>query len=267
MAKKNTTKKKFMEDSPIMSEYEQDLLFGAWRYYIGRQTILAHAMGGDIGKYSYGRFPNNDRQLFAAYDINREVEQQLAFGHPSFYFPCTSLNRIHVTAIDVYCEFIRDFNIKKAADLAQYKDIRIEYDYSKPAGYKVNAETWDEYYEREINSLKGKYNQFSDEYQAEVDKLDEYIKRWKPNLDHYYLFDFEKLFIWNHLIHLFDTEHHYKAKLIDGSECEYFWSWMEVYGTGDDVRYEKRRIPIDAFMANSTVIAYIPDESILEDNI
>ena len=87
--------------------------------------------------------------------------------------------------------------------------------------------------------------------------------------DYFYFNDIEDLFVWNDLVHLFDIEHHHKSILIDGSECEWFWTWTEKSEKREDgyyykaFGYKKIRVPVDKW--NGLVTTYIPDESIKED--
>jgi hypothetical protein len=99
-------------------------------------------------------------------------------------------------------------------------------------------------------------------------KLEE-LTRDMPNKEHYYMHDFEDLFVWNDLVHCFDYEHHHKSILVDGSEVEWFWSWTNNTELHDDgyyyqaFGYRKIRVPVDKW--NGSYSPYIPDESIKED--
>ena len=61
----------------------------------------------------------SERSIFTAYDINREIEERLQFGNcPEWHFPITSMNRIYTSAIDIFCQFIEDYDIKSKEEKA-----------------------------------------------------------------------------------------------------------------------------------------------------
>ena len=105
--------------------YEEDSMWMSYRYCIGRHTIVSHMRAGDIGTHCYGRM-SEERSIFTAYDINREIEEKLQFGNgPEWYFPITSMNRIYTSAIDIFCQFIEDYDIKSKEDYLKYYKIDV----------------------------------------------------------------------------------------------------------------------------------------------
>ena len=90
-----------------------------------------------------------------------------------------------------------------------------------------------------------------------------------PNKEHYYMHDFEDLFVWNDLVHCFDFEHHHKSILTNGDEVEWFWSYIENTEKHDDglyyrsFGYHKVRVPVSDWSGNVT--KYIPEENIKKD--
>ena len=108
-----------------------------------------------------------------------------------------------------------------------------------------------------------------DDYGKLGEKFTELTKDM-PNPEHYYMHDFEDLFVWNDLVHCFDYEHHHKSILTDGSEVEWFWSWKEKTEKKEDGNYyktfgyERIRIPLEKWRGNSFT-TWIPDSSIKED--
>ena len=268
-----------------LSDYEEDCMWMSYRYCIGRHTIASHMHAGDIWKNCKGRM-SNERSLFTAFDINREIESSMAFVKPYFHFPLTSLNSIYTSAIDIFCEFLEDFKIEDIADLIKYRDVYIKL-YDNERGYTFETVTWEEWLRPQVLDIVSKYygndamsadfawkyfeNWASDEKmnQEEMIKEFERIARDMPKADNYYMHDIEDLFVWNDLVHCFDYEHHHKSILTDGSEVEWFWSWTNKTEQHDDgyyyrtFGYKKIRIPVNEW--NGSITTYIPDESIKED--
>lgn len=90
--------------------------------------------------------------------------------------------------------------------------------------------------------------------------------RWVFDIHHYKhgdnvrsLSDIQDLEVWQQLANLFDLEGHKMCRLKDDTFCEYYECW-KMNGS----EYKKYRIPVDA---GFSVLTYIPDESIAEDNI
>ena len=272
------------QDNYPLSDYEEDCMWMSYRYCIGRHTIAAHMHATDIWRNCKGRM-SNERQLFTAFDINREIESSLMFMKPYFHFPLTSLNRIYTTAVDIVCQFLEDYDIKSIEDLIKYRDIHIILT-DNERGYKFETVTWEEYLRPRLLKLMQRfYNNDAlsedyawkhylswvnneDDYGALGNQISELIKDM-PRVDHYYLHDLEDLFVWNDLVHCFDYEHHHKSILTDGTECEWFWSWTHNTELRDDgyyyqtFGYRKIRVPVDKW--DGSYSPYIPDESIKKD--
>jgi len=273
------------QDHFPLSDYEMDNMWMSYRYCIGRHTIASHMHASDIWQNCKGRM-SDERALFNAFDINREIEMSLGFMKPNFRFPITSLNRIYTSAVDIVCQFIIDYDIKSNEDFIKYKDINIILS-DNEQGYKIETTTWEEWLRPKVHELMKKW--WKNDAMSE-DYAWEYFMKWKrgeltcdegitsefakltkdmPNLEHYYLHDLEDLFVWNDLVHCFDYEHHHKSILTDGTECEWFWSWTHNTELRDDgyyyqtFGYRKIRVPIDKW--NGSCSPYIPDESIKED--
>ena len=273
------------QDHFPLSEYEMDNMWMSYRYCIGRHTIASHMHASDIWKNCKGRM-SDERALFTAFDINREIEMSLGFMKPNFRFPITSLNRIYTPAVDIVCQFMIDYDIKSIEDFIRYKDINVILS-DNEQGYKIETTTWEEWLRPQILKIMQefynndcmsedfawdlfkKWQNGNEKLKANLDyKLMPLVKNM-PNLEHYYFHDLEDLFVWNDLVHCFDYEHHHKSILIDGTECEWFWSWTnntELHDDGHYYRafgYKKIRVPVDKW--NGSYSPYIPDESIKED--
>lgn len=277
--------RRFLHDNTMMSDYETDCMWMSYRYCVGRHTIASHGMAGDIAKNCYKRM-TDERSIFTAYDINRSIEDCMRFGKgPEWRFPITSLNKIYTTAIDIFCEFLEDYDIKSKEDYLKYRSINVILA-DNECGYKFETETWEEWLRPQVHGVLVKI--FENPEMTE-DYAWEYFNKWMnkeiesktlddelsgltkdmPNPDYFYFHDIEDLFVWNDLAHLFDIEHHHKSILIDGSECEWFWTWTEKSEKREDgyyykaFGYKKIRVPVDKW--NGLVTTYIPDESIKED--
>ena len=275
----------FIRKNTKLTDYEMDNMWMSYRYCIGRHTIASHMHAGDIWQNCKNRM-SDERALFTAFDINREIEMSLSFMKPNFHFPLTSLNRIYTSAVDIVCQFMIDYNIKSNEDFIKYKDIHIILTDNDQC-YKIETVTWEEYLRPLVHKLMKKW--WKNEAMSE-DYAWEYFMKWKrgeltcdegitsefskltkdiPNLKYYYLSDLEDLFVWNDLVHCFDFEHHYKSILIDGTECEWFWSWTNNTEQHEDglyyrtFGYKKIRVPIDKW--NGVKTTWIPDESIKEN--
>jgi len=277
--------RKAIRENTMLSDYEEDSMWMSYRYCIGRHTIASHMRAADIWKNCRNRM-SKERQLFNAYDMNREIEQQLAFRYPCFRFPLTNLNRIYTTAVDIVCQFMLDYNIKSKEDYLKYKDIDVILT-DNEAGYKLEITTWEEWLRPQV--LEICRNIYGNDELTENEAWD-IFKKWKagdqimidifdskfkplikdiPNPENFYFLDFEDLFVWNDLVHCFDYEHHHKSILVDGTECEWFWTWTEKSEKRDDgyyykaFGYKKIRVPVDKW--NGTYTTWIPDEAIKED--
>jgi len=271
------------QDNFSLSDYEEDCMWMSYRYCIGRHTIAAHMHATNIWRNCKGRM-SKERQLFTAFDINREIEMSLAFMKPYFHFPLTSLNRIYASAVDIVCQFIEDYNIKSEDDLIKYRDVYIKL-YDNERGYTFETVTWEEYLRPRVYELMKKW--FKNAAMTEEYAWD-YFNEWKKGKltcdeaitsefskltsdmpKYYYMHDLEDLFIWNDLVHCFDYEHHHKSILIDGSEVEWFWSWSSNTEEKEPNKfyktfgYHKIRVPVNEW--NGSCSPYIPDDSIKED--
>ena len=280
---------KFLTKNTKLSDYEEDSMWMSYRYCIGRHTIAASMRAGDIASHCYGRM-SEERSVFTAYDINREIEQSLQFGcGPTFMFPITSINRIYTSALDIFCQFVEDFNIQKKEDLLKYYEVRIKLA-DNERGYVFETITWEEWLRPQVLKICQDYyknDEITEDFawnlfvrcekdeEIETDfvpeKFKELIKN-RPNPEYFYLTNIDDLMVWNHLVHLFDLEHHHKSILTNGKEVEWFWTYThDTYQKEDDpdhyyqkeIGYKKIRMPVDAKIGSVTT--WIPDECIKED--
>lgn len=280
-----THMRNFLNENTKLTDYEMDCMWMSYRYCIGRHTIAASMHAPAIWKHCKGRM-SDERALFTAFDINREIESSMVFIKPYFHFPLTSLNRIYTSAIDIFCQFLEDFKIEDIADLIKYRDVHIKLS-DNERGYTFETVTWEEWLRPQVLDIVSKYygndamsEDFAWKYfenwasgekmnQEEMIKEFERITRDMPKSDNYYMHDIEDLFVWNDLVHCFDYEHHHKSILTNGEEVEWFWSWTNKTVQKEDgyyyrtFGYKKIRVPVNEW--NGSCSLYIPDESIKED--
>ena len=277
--------RKAVRENTMLSDYEIDSMWMSYRYCIGRHTIASHMRANDIWKHCRNRM-TKERQLFNAYDMNREIEQRMAFTYPCFRFPLTNLNRIYTTAVDIVCEFMEDYNIQSKEDFLKYRDIDVILA-DNERGYKLETTTWEEWLRPQVlkicqniydnNELTEEeaWAMFEKWNEGDQEMIDTFDWKFKPltkdipNPENFYFLDFEDLFVWNDLVHCFDHEHYHKSILVDGTECEWFWTWTEKSEKRDDgyyykaFGYKKIRVPVDKW--NGSYTTWIPDEVIEKD--
>ena len=161
--------KDFLKKNTSLSDfngYDEDSMWMSYRYCIGRRTIASHMRAGDIGTHCYGRM-TNERSIFTAFDINREIEQRLQFGNgPEWHFPITSLNRIYTSAIDIFCQFIEDYDIKSKEDYLKYYEIDVILT-DNERGYKIETTTWEEKLQSLIPIFHEIYGKDGNDYDVE----------------------------------------------------------------------------------------------------
>lgn len=272
------------QDNFPMTDYEEDCMWMSYRYCIGRHTIASHMHANDIWRNCRGRM-SKERELFTAYDINREIEDCMRFcSGPNWRFPNTPLNVIYKPAIDLFCEFMEEYNINSIEEFLKYRDINIILT-DNERGYKFETTTWEEYLRPQIHALLkifynndamsedyawNYYSKYADKIKNEdVWKDIENLIKDMPNPEHYYMHNFEDLFVWNDLVHCFDHEHHHKSILTNGEEVEWFWSWTNKTEQREDgyyynaFGYKRIRVPLNKW--NGSISTWIPDESIKED--
>lgn len=282
---------KTLGDSGVLSEWDVDSMWMSYRYCIGRHTIASHGRAGDIAKHCYGKM-SDERSIFNAYDMNRCIEDQIRFFKVNFWFPLGPQNKIYTSALDIFCQFISDENITTKEELLKYKDIYIELADNSYGYVFKKVVTWEEWLRPQILELcKKAYNNDSmsedfawNHFQqwlvkkydfGELGKQFEELTKKMPNPEYFYMTDINDLMVWNDLVHLFDIEHHHKSILVDGTECEWFWTYTnDCYKCIDEysgkevwrqkeIGYRRIRVPVDKFNGLTTI--YIPDENIKED--
>ena len=80
--------------SPILpiSEFEETCMWMSYRYAIGRHTIAASMHANDIATHFFYRL-SNDRKEFTAFDIAREIDNDLRWQFNLFIeYPNINVN-------------------------------------------------------------------------------------------------------------------------------------------------------------------------------
>lgn len=273
--------KKFIRANTKLDSYDEDSMWMSYRYCIGRHTIASHMRANDIASHCYGRM-SEEHSIFTAYDINREIERCLQFGcGPTWLFPITSLNAIYTSAIDIFCQFVEDFEIKTIDDLLKYKEVKVILA-DNERGYKIETVTWEEYLRPQVHKIVNDWfaGQNLDE-DADEDDAWEYYQQWeksnskesvfneKFNLiskdkiskkTYFSLSSIEDLFVWNNLVHLFDVEHHHKSVLTNGKEVEWYWTYVPDWTKEDEISYRKVRVPVDSSVDNVKILTNIAED-------
>lgn len=269
------TLKQFIRKNTQIDEYEEDSMWMSYRYCIGRHTIASHMRANDIARMCYKRM-DDDRSVFTAFDINRKIESCMSFGFGvQWYFPITYMNSIYTTAIDIYCQFIHDYGIKSKDDLLKYKKIRVMLS-DNERGYKLEILTWEEYLRPIVHKIVCDW--FSGQPITE-DCAWEFYTRWKdnnmkepyfhdkfteiskniPSRESFSISSIEDLFVWNHLAHLFDVEHHHVSTLPNGETVEWYYTYIRDLGIRDnELAYTRVRVPVGSSINNITILD-IPD--------
>lgn len=270
--------KKFIRANTKLDSYEEDSMWMSYRYCIGRHTIASHMRANDIASHCYGRM-SEERSIFTAYDINREIESCLQFGcGPTWLFPITSLNAIYTSAIDIFCQFVEDFEIKTIDDLLKYKEVKVILA-DNERGYKIETVTWEEYLRPQVHKIVNDWfaGQNLDE-DADEETAWEYYQQWEKSNSKESVFNekfnliskdkiskktffslssIEDLFVWNNLVHLFDVEHHHKSVLTNGKEVEWYWTYVPDWTKENEISYRKVRVPVDSSVDNVEILTNI----------
>lgn len=179
MATKKTTKVK------PLSSYEEDLIYMAYRYAIGRHTIHSHSMACDMIRNEYYRFLlNPNRMIFTSKDINRSIEDILRWHEPSLFI--TNYNQANVFPYELY--------------MTVWNNEEESGNEFNPAMIKKIEVTVDD---------NGDYVDHTITYNKEENKLSAYDMT---------MHDLE---IWNIMAKLFDLSKHKTCTLKDNTECEY----------------------------------------------
>lgn len=185
------------ENKNLMSKYEEDLMWMAYRYAIGRHTISTYMMANDMANNGYDRL-NPERRNFMAKDIREQIADVLRFNSFSFNIDYSVKNE-NFRPLELFIEFI---NKTDNDELDSIKSVKV---YNNLATneiiYSINHK----------DSRQDKFPQFFDQ---------------NVILD---------LIPWMNLANAFDTNSH-KFINIDGEDIEYIESYTRL-GDGTYKKY------------------------------
>ena len=95
----------------------------SYRYCIGRHTIAAHHHAADIVNHAYGKL-DPDRQSFMAFDIRREIADNLKFAPTNFIIEPTNIqNAEWFNPLQLYIEGLRNFGITTQTEVEKVKSL------------------------------------------------------------------------------------------------------------------------------------------------
>jgi hypothetical protein len=214
----------------MLTSYEEDCVWMSYRYCIGRSTIAAHCHASDIAENTYGRL-SNERTEFMSNDINQSIYDILRVHNFADFGWYGNIPKNVFRPLDVLYSILDKEEIDSHEKIRKIKEISIEWNRDKQ-DYDY-AIYW-----------------FSDN-----DKNKDYGRSLSTYTD---------LEIWQQLANLFDLSNHKWCKLTDGTLCEYYECWKHKMIDGK-IKFEKYKIPTDRL--NLSILTYIPQDSILEDNI
>lgn len=104
-----------------ITEFEETCMWMSYRYAIGRHTIASTMHANDIASNLFYRIPN-DRKEFTAFDIAREIDNDLRFEFNLFIdYPNENKN---FKPYEILMEFIKKENIKDLNEFNKFKSIR-----------------------------------------------------------------------------------------------------------------------------------------------
>lgn len=214
-----------------LSEFEEDCIWMSYRYCIGRGTIAAHMHAGGIANNAYNRL-SDARMQFMSEDINSIIYDKLKWGNFIDFGWYGNIPKKYFRPLDTIYSIFSKENIDSYEKIRSIKTINIDWNEKKEDfDYSV-------YYFNDNDKNKDYGRTFSDIYDLEV---------------------------WQRLANLFDKENHKICKLMDNSIVEYY-EFAHHYFSDDKMFFETVKAPINSYH-NFSVVKYIPEENIKEDNI
>lgn len=232
MNKKKDSKK---EEPKLMSDYERDLTWMAYRYAIGRHTIHAHDMCCQMVRHIYGRV-TPERSVFIAQDIQKEIGSHLRMMPLTFSVETRS--DYPVLPLDRFIEYLDSKGYKADSDLQNIKTVTCLVDEEN------KVKDYDEILYLEGERKSGLFP----------------IKRMYIN----------DLICWNNLAKLLDYRCHqyclYKSQ--ESGElvlAEYFDSYMSRQSVGFE--YERVKVFVELFHKNPYLDACIEESLIVESGL
>ena len=245
--------------SPILpiSEFEETCMWMSYRYAIGRHTIAASMHANDIATHFFYRL-SNDRKEFTAFDIAREIDNDLRWQF-NLFIEYPNLN-VNYYPYEILMKFIKKYNIKDLDEFNKFD--RIDYDCST-----------EEFKVRYVSS-------YIDAYHSSPDGSEQ--KEIYDKKRNYNTMDLDDLLHWQMLAACFDVKRLKVVKtLYEGKEEEHicFKSYSKQYGRATEISqyngepyeindihniwWEERWVPIDRYLCGSEGV-YIASEYITD---
>lgn len=223
------------EEKELMSDYERDLTWMAYRYAIGRHTIHAHDMCCQMVRHIYGRV-TRERSIFMAQDIQQEIAMYLRMMPVKFSVETNSNSP--VLSLDSFIEYLDSKGYKGEIELQNIKSVTSIVDEENKLQY------YDETFYKEGECKKDLFP----------------IKSM-------YIRD---LMCWNNLAKLLDYRLHLYClcKRSESSELiltEYFESYMSKQSVGFE--YEKVKVPVESFHKNPYLDTRIEESAIIKSGL
>ena len=219
----------------LMSQYEQDLTWMAYRYAIGRHTIHADCMCKDMCKHIPGRV-TPERSRFMAEDIQREIAMHLRF-YPFTFSVVTYPEDMLLVPLDYLIAFYNQQKMSKLEDLYRYAGILCFVDSDEITFKSFLSE------EKEKKVVSG------------------------------FSMDIDDLMNWSNLSKLLDDRCHHFA-LCKKSEnlgerivVEYFDSYVRVQDAEERIRFELVKIPCAIFSNNAYMFCQLNEDWIVKDKL
>lgn len=216
----------------LMSSYELDLTWMAYRYAIGRHTIAASSIQKEMAKNVYLRLTRS-RSEFMAQDIQKEIADHLRFYPFSFTMNYNiPTDDVRFVPIDRFIEYMMSADIKSDEELQNFSHIECNWD-------------------RESDTFN-------------------YITEEKKDKTGYLTHDWEDLMEWSNLAKLLNFKCHKYciAKNPENGEdvmIEYFETYRrKSYKT---LEFEKIKVPCQQYSDNAYICSRIEESYITKDNL
>lgn len=217
----------------LMSSYEQDLTWMAYRYAIGRHTIATSSMCKEMAKNVYLRLTRS-RSEFMAQDIQEEIADHLRFYPFSFTMNYNiPTDDVRFAPIDRFIEFLMSKGYASDEELQNFSRIECNWD-------------------------------------RESDTFSYVTEDRKDKSGYYTTHDWEDLMEWSNLAKLLNFKCHKYciAKNPENGEyvmIEYFETYRrKSYKT---LEFEKIKVPCQQYSDNAYICSRIEESYITKDNL
>lgn len=239
-----------------ISEFEETCMWMSYRYAIGRHTIASTMHANDIANHFFYRL-SNDRKMFTAFDIAREIDDSLRWKF-NLFIEYPNINE-NYCPLEILMEFIKQYGIHNMDEFNKFK--RIDYNCSTK---KFQVEYVPSYIDVYHSSPDG----------SEQKELYEKSKSFST-------MDIEDLMHWQKLAACFDVEHLKVVKTLhDGVEAEHicFKSYWLQYGVTTEISnyngqpyevndlnniwWEEHWVPVERYVGGTEGV-YIADEYVI----